>query len=333
MRLKKTLGFITFSGFAALALATGSDSLLLPTFAASIHDAKSLKTDYIFQELGGNRNEYSLTLKKPNLVRIDAPNQLVVADGTDVTTFDKRAKTYYKQPETPALLAELFRADPYKTWAGFFDAGAYKVVSARDLGTTTKGTASYDAVETQIDRNGAKLVTYFLDPSDKIARVVEFESKHGSDKSTIVLRTRNLDVNGVSNDSLFTFKAPDDASQVSLEDVLAGKWYTSLEEAEKVASASGKKIFIDFMASWCGPCKMLQRQVLDTDDFKKFAAEKKLVLCRIDTDLNPDLMTRYGIDAIPVQAVVDARGNLLSQTVGYGDPSTFYSWLKGAVGG
>lgn len=316
---------------AAIAAAVGTESVLLSSFATSIHDAKSLKTEYVMQEIGGTRDEYSVALKKPNLARIDSPNQLVVADGKDITTFDKNAKTYYKQPETPELLNGLFGGDPVKTWGGFFNLGAYQATAVQDLGPTQKGDKSYDAVKTQTDKAGNKTVTYFLDQSDKIARQVEFKAIHGSDSSTQILRTRSLDVNGVGDDSLFTFAAPAGASEVSLADMLAGKWYTSLAEAEKVAAAQHTQIFIDFMATWCGPCKMLQAQVLDTDQFKKIAAQKKLVLCRIDTDLNPDLMTKYGIDAIPVQAVVDQDGNMISKTVGYGSPSSFYSWLNGAA--
>jgi outer membrane lipoprotein-sorting protein len=331
MLTKRLLGSFAVCGIATLAVPMGSDSALLTQFASAIHDAKSLKTTYIVQEIGGVRNEYTVDLKKPNMLRFDSPTQLIVADGKDVTTFDRAAKTYYKQPETPELLRGLFATEPYKTWGGFFDPNAYQSVAEKDLGTTSKGGKDYDAVEAQIDRLGAKTVTYYLDPSDMIARQVEFKAQHGPDSSTLILRTRSLDLNSAGDDSLYTFAPPDGTTEVSLADILAGKWYPSLDEAEKVASVTHKKIFIDFMASWCGPCKMLQSQVLDTDKFKKVAAQKNLVLCRIDTDLNPDLMTRYEITAIPVQAVVDDQGGLISKTVGYGTPDMFYTWLSSAA--
>ncbi|HWD38839.1 MAG TPA: thioredoxin domain-containing protein [Fimbriimonas sp.] len=330
--MRRTFGLLALTGVAAAAFAALHASTLLTDFSKSIHDAKSIKTDYVYQEIGGLRSEYSVALKKPNLARIDSPDQLIVADGKNITTLDKKAKTYYKQPETDDLLNSLFTSDSLNAWSGFFNANAYHPTDSVDLGTKTRANHTYEAFQASADKAGNKLVTYFLDPSDKIARQVEIKLKAGAADSTFLLRTTNFDVNADAKDDLFTFSAPAGATEESLADVLGGKWFTSFTEAKKYATTNHRKIFIDFMATWCGPCKMLQNAVLDTEKFKKFAADKKLVLCRIDVDLNPDLAQKYSATEIPLQAVVDSDGNLLSKTVGYAGPEEFYSWINGAVG-
>jgi hypothetical protein len=78
---------------------------------------------------------------------------------------------------------------------------------------------------------------------------------------------------------------------------------------------------------------MLQNQVLDTDKFKKYAADKKLVLCRIDVDDNPGLARQYQATAIPLQVVANERGSVIKQNVGYGAPNDFYAFLDSALGG
>jgi len=316
---------------ATFALAASSISPDLEGFATAIHSAQSLRASYQYIEVNGLRTRYDVALKKPNLVRLDEPKQLIVADGKNIVTFNKQDKTYYKEPETDETLNAVFKPEEVKVWGGFFKANAYQPFSSKDMGAVTRGSESLNQVSSS-DEKGVITVDYFLDPGDKIVRQVETNINHGGDKATFILRTSDLTVNSGVTDDLFTFTPPDGSSEMSMADVLASKWFLSLSDAEKIANASGRKIFVDFMATWCGPCKMLAAQVLDTPDFHKYAADHKLVLCRLDVDLNPELAAKYAADAIPQQDVLDANGNVVSQKVGYLDSNDFYSWLKGAVG-
>ncbi|HWD40699.1 MAG TPA: FHA domain-containing protein [Fimbriimonas sp.] len=134
------------------------------------------------------------------------------------------------------------------------------------------------------------------------------------------------------NDSLSGNGGPSTANDAhSQQEILAGKWSTNLGEAVQAAATTHRKIFVDFMASWCGPCKMLQNEVLDTPDFQNLAKQKQLILCRIDTDRYPELMVQHHFKAIPCQEVLDENGNVLSQKVGYGSPDGFYSWLDSVL--
>jgi len=282
-------------------------------------------------EINGLRSQYSIALKKPNLARLDEPKQLIVADGKNIVTFNKRENTYFKEAETDETLQALFTPSEVKVWGGFFKPNAYQPATSKDLGAVTRGTLNFNQVSAT-DAAGAVTTDYFLDPGDKIVRQVETNYVHNGDKATFLLRTSDLQLNADVKADAFSFAPPDGSNEISLADVLASKWYLSLAEAEKVASSTNRKIFVDFMATWCGPCHMLANAVLDTPDFHKYAAEHKLVLCRIDVDLNPDLAVKYEATAIPQQDVLDATGNVLSKTIGYGGPDAFYQWINGAVG-
>src|SRR5476649_866783 len=133
--MRSPIFFIAGSALAAAALAQSGAGNLLSSFGKAINDAKTVSSSYTFQTISkGGAEQYAITLKKPNLFRIDTPSQTIVADGKDVTTYDKTDKTYYKQPETAAGLKTTFAPEELHVFAGFFDANAYKAVRSKDLG-------------------------------------------------------------------------------------------------------------------------------------------------------------------------------------------------------
>jgi len=331
--MRRPMIIIAGGALAAIALAQSGASSLLTSFGKAINDAKTVSSSYTFQTISkGGAEQYAITLKKPNLFRIDTPTQTIVADGKEVTTYDKSDKTYYKQPETSGELKTLFAPEELHVFAGFFDANAYKAVRSKDLGNKMVKGGTMSAVEAAYDAQDRKVITYLLNPDDKVARKaqIEIDRKDPERKLAMVLDTKSLALNGSVPDSTFTFEPPADSRELTLAEINAGRWYYDLDEAKKVAQASGKMIFVDFFATWCGPCKMLERDCFGTEEFNKYG--KKLVFCRIDVDEQQSVAQAYGITAMPTQDVLDKTGNVVKQTIGYGGPEAFYSFLNSAVG-
>ena len=52
-------------------------------------------------------------------------------------------------------------------------------------------------------------------------------------------------------------------------------------------------IFVDFNASWCGPCRALKPML------EKICEKNNFVLIAVDVDNNPDLSEKYEIQGIP----------------------------------
>lgn len=104
------------------------------------------------------------------------------------------------------------------------------------------------------------------------------------------------------------------------------KWYDSLEEAQAVAQAQGKFIFIDFWAEWCGPCKRMDREVWNQLDIESTAA--RYVAVKINIDYDRATATNYGTKGIPFMLITDPWGEVLHQTVGYKGAITMKSILE-----
>lgn len=301
----------------------------LSTFATTLKDAKALRAEYTYQKIGNSPDKYTIELAKPNLARIDKSDELIIADGKTITVFDKSEKTYYKRPQTDAELKGLFSEDDVALWYGFFSETAFsKVTGAKAAGKKVRKGMSLDVITAPMDSQGRKTVTFFIDPKENLARQAEIEYKMDRDKTTMLLDTKSLEILSAANNDQFVFNAPSDARELSMDELNAGKWYYDLEEAKKIASKTNKLIMIDFMASWCGPCKMMDRDVFATEDFKKMG--KYFVFCKIDVDLQPSVAQHYGVTAMPTFKFVKADGSVVSEAVGYRPVAEFLPLMEKA---
>jgi outer membrane lipoprotein-sorting protein len=247
--MRRTLGLLALGGIVAVAVAQGSGGSLLQSFAKALNSASSLSSTYTVQVIGSAPDSYSVSLKKPNLARIDSPQYLVVADGKNITRLDKASKTYYKEPQSDAALKGLFASDELSLFSGFFNPEAYKAASVKSLGSKTRKGQSVEAVQANIDPAGKKQITYFLS-SDKLARAAQFDLNDPSQKMTYILDTKSFDLDGALADTAFAFKAPEDAKEVSLDELTSEKWYTNIDEARAAAMKSNKILMVDYYADW-----------------------------------------------------------------------------------
>lgn len=89
-----------------------------------------------------------------------------------------------------------------------------------------------------------------------------------------------------------------------------------LDAALAQAKTSGKKLFLDFEATWCGPCHTMDQWVWnDVDVAQRINAG--FVGIKVDADLQKALVKRLKIVSYPTMMVMDADGNEVRRAEGY----------------
>jgi thiol:disulfide interchange protein len=97
----------------------------------------------------------------------------------------------------------------------------------------------------------------------------------------------------------------------------------------KLADSTNKKYFIQFTADWCGPCKMMDKQVFSKSDILAEISSNYLAY-KIDIDAfdGVQITQDYGVKSIPATIIFDSKGNILKRIEGYQSENMFLDILK-----
>lgn len=100
-----------------------------------------------------------------------------------------------------------------------------------------------------------------------------------------------------------------------------------------LAKKTHKKIFVDAYATWCGPCKQLQK--ITFKDAKAAAYfNENFINLTIDIEKGEgiDLAKHWKIEALPTLLILDENGKIVADHIGYVDGKGLLEFAKEASG-
>lgn len=146
-----------------------------------------------------------------------------------------------------------------------------------------------------------------------------------SDDEKTVASAKFETATAISSTRFAAAKTP--ASKTAMGKSIA--WRASFKAAQAEAKRSGKPIFVDFYATWCGPCKMLDETTYK--DAAVIRESTKFVSVKVDTDREAALAARYRIGSLPTMAVLRPDGRIVSGIIGYHSAPQTVAFLKNAA--
>ena len=96
---------------------------------------------------------------------------------------------------------------------------------------------------------------------------------------------------------------------------------TKAEFDALLKDSGDKTVFVDFTATWCGPCKMIG------PEFEKLAGETPdAVFVKVDVDENEDTAKEYEVSAMPTFKAIK-NGKKVDELVG-ADPAALAAMIS-----
>ncbi|MDN3692041.1 thioredoxin family protein [Chryseobacterium tructae] len=106
-----------------------------------------------------------------------------------------------------------------------------------------------------------------------------------------------------------------------------GNFASILAKAKK----EHKLVFIDAYASWCGPCKLMVKNIFPLKDVGDYY-NSHFINAKIDMEKGEgiDLAKKYNVKAFPTYLFIDGNGEAVHRTLGYVEEKDFIQFAKDA---
>ncbi len=103
----------------------------------------------------------------------------------------------------------------------------------------------------------------------------------------------------------------------------------TFQEALDKAKQSGKLLFVDCYTSWCGPCKMLAKEVFTNREVAAYFNEH-FISFKIDCEKGegPELQKRFGVSGYPTLLFINGDGEVVNKIVGASKQPVFLENVK-----
>ena len=184
---------------------------VMATHVKSLKEASSFKAKVTVQEVGGASTVVDVAYVKPNLLRIETAQTLIVSDGETMTVLNKAKNEYTQQPVTKDLVLEQAMQPSVWGWASFLQPDTAKLIKIAEAGRQRKVRGVDVSVATATLVEDESSATFFIAPKTGVARGFTLKLK---EKQWVVWADSVETSQAGLEAGLFVFEAPEGAELV-----------------------------------------------------------------------------------------------------------------------
>ena len=107
----------------------------------------------------------------------------------------------------------------------------------------------------------------------------------------------------------------------------------TFEDALKEAQRQNKPLFVDFYATWCVPCKKMEKTVFTQPEVGAYFNER-FVCLQLDAEKpeNVETAKKYKVEAFPTLGIIASDGKAISINAGFVQAAELIEFAKTALG-
>lgn len=109
----------------------------------------------------------------------------------------------------------------------------------------------------------------------------------------------------------------------------ADGWSTDFNAALAEAGRLDKPLLIHLYADWCGPCRQMERNVLNQPAVLHEMG-RSVVAVKVNVDRQPQVASRYSVQALPCDIFVEPDGQKIMEATGYRSLNEYLSSITRA---
>lgn len=106
-----------------------------------------------------------------------------------------------------------------------------------------------------------------------------------------------------------------------------GRWLHDYAEARRESRRLNMPLVVHFSATWCGPCKVMERDTLSTPAVRQLLGREVLGV-KLDFDRDRGLADAFGVMLVPADVVVAPDGKILGSRTGQQRPGPYSAALR-----